>query len=160
MIRIATSIVGKLWGTILLLVSFVLFIFTVFMLEFLENYHREQAEASLNQSANAIASIVEKYSDSESPIEVIKDVLGDHTNALVAENRFEVVYAIQDGINQEEIRQEILQNSKFSAIYESTEPILQEMILPSQEEKDKMENYVVLAFPLKSEESLHGAVFI
>ena len=160
MIRIATSIVGKLWGTILLLVSFVLFVFTVFMLEFLENYHREQAEASLNQSANAIASIVEKYAENESPIEVIKDVLGEHTNALVAENQYEVVYAIQEGLNQEEIRNAILQNNKFNRVYESDEPTIEEMILPSQEESDKMENYVVLAFPLKSEEALHGAVFI
>ena len=59
MIRIATSIVGKLWVTILLLVSFVLFIFTVFMLEFLEKYHNEQSEESLRQSAAAIASIVD-----------------------------------------------------------------------------------------------------
>ena len=57
--KIATSIVGKLWGTILLLVSFVLFIFTVFMLEFLENYHNEQSEISLRQTAAAIASIVD-----------------------------------------------------------------------------------------------------
>ena len=78
----------------------------------------------------------------------------------MAENPYEVVYAIQEGINQEEIRREILQNEKFSLIYETDEPILHEMILPSQEDKDKMENYVVLAFPLKSEENFHGAVFI
>ena len=44
MTRIWNSIVGKLWATILLLVSFVLFIFTVLMLEFFDNYHKEQAE--------------------------------------------------------------------------------------------------------------------
>ena len=52
MTRIWNSIVGKLWATILLLVSFVLFIFTVLMLEFLDNYHMEQAENSLKQYSN------------------------------------------------------------------------------------------------------------
>src|SRR5690606_40578081 len=98
--RIAQSIVGKLWGIILLLVSFVLFIFTVFMLEFLDSYHTEQTEDSLRQSASAIASIVEAQSDSGSPIEIIRSVLGTHTNAVVADNPNEVIYAIQEGYNK------------------------------------------------------------
>ena len=57
--RIATSIVGKLWGTILLLVSFVLFIFTVLMLEFLGNYHHDLTESSLRQTASTITSVIE-----------------------------------------------------------------------------------------------------
>ena len=57
--RIATSIVGKLWGTILLLVSFVLFLFTVLMLEFLGNYHNELTERTLRQTATTISSVIE-----------------------------------------------------------------------------------------------------
>lgn len=158
--RIAQSIVGKLWGTILLLVSFVLFIFMVFMLEFLDSYHTEQTEDSLRQSASAIASIVEAQSDSGSPIEIIRSVLGEHTNAVVADNPNEVVYAIQEGYNKEEIQRGILQNEAFSFIYEIDEPILEEMRLPSQDRKGETENYVVLGFPLKSDTELHGAVFI
>lgn len=158
--RIWNSIVGKLWVTILLLVSFVLFIFTVFMLEFLENYHGEQAESSLRQTAAAIASIVDEYGDSHSPMEVIKVVMDEHTNALVANNPNDVVYAIQEGSNQKEIQQAILSNKGFQTIYESDKPILKEMILPSQSDVDKMESYVVLGFPLKSENEMHGAVFI
>ncbi|KGR84875.1 ATP-binding protein [Lysinibacillus odysseyi] len=158
--RIWNSIVGKLWVTILLLVSFVLFIFTVFMLEFLEKYHSEQAESSLRQSAAAIASIVDEYGAGHSPMDVIKVVLDEHTNALVANNPNDVVYAIQEGENQKEIQQAILESKGFQSIYESDKPILKEMILPSQTEGDKMESYVVLGFPLKSDNELHGAVFI
>ncbi len=158
--RIWNSIVGKLWVTILLLVSFVLFIFTVFMLEFLEKYHSEQAESSLRQSAAAIASIVDEYGAGHSPMDVIKVVLDEHTNALVANNPNDVVYAIQEGKNQKEIQQAILESKGFQSIYESDKPILKEMILPSQTEGDKMESYVVLGFPLKSDNELHGAVFI
>ena len=46
------SVVGKLWFTILLLVSFVLFILTFFLLEFIENYHVDEAEADLTKLAS------------------------------------------------------------------------------------------------------------
>ena len=158
--RIWNSIVGKLWVTILLLVSFVLFTFTVFMLEFLDDYHRKQAENSLRQTAAAIAGIVDEYGEGHSPMQVIEDLLDEQTNALVANSPNEVAYAIQEGDNQEEIQQAILSNKVFEPIYESDEPILKEMILPSQSEADKRESYVVLGFPLKSDDELHGAVFI
>lgn len=38
------SVVGKLAVTILLLVSFVLFVLTIFLLEFFENFHIQEAE--------------------------------------------------------------------------------------------------------------------
>ena len=158
--RIWNSIVGKLWVTILLLVSFVLFVFTVFMLEFLENYHNQQAESSLRHTAAAIASIVDDYSEGQSPLRIIENVLDECTNALVANSPTDIIYAIQEGDNKEEIQQAILSNKAFERIYESNKPILKEMILPSQSESDKMESYVVIGFPLKSEGELHGAVFI
>lgn len=34
------------------------------------------------------------------------------------------------------------------------------MILPSQLEEGKMETYIVLSYPLKSDETVHGAIFI
>ena len=159
--RIAQSIVGKLWGTILLLVSFVLFIFTVLMLEFLDSYHKEQTEDALRQSASAIASIVERQKTDDSPIEIIRSILGEDTNAVVAENPNEIVYAIQEGLNQQEIQHGILQHEPLKKIFETDKPILQEMVLPSQEKLNgETENYLVLGFPLKSDEEAHGAVFI
>ncbi len=130
------------------------------MLEFLENYHNQQAESSLRQTASTIASIVDERAEGNVQVKIIQDILDEHTNALIAENPNEVVYAIQEGINQQEIQDSILSNKAFETIYESNEPILKEMILPSQTGKDKKESYVVLGFPLKSEEKLHGAVFI
>ncbi|MFN2745545.1 MULTISPECIES: ATP-binding protein [Bacillus] len=59
------SVVGKLWFTILLLVSFVLFILTVFLLEFIENYHVDEAEADLTKLASKVAVIMENHKDQE-----------------------------------------------------------------------------------------------
>ncbi|MCA1009508.1 ATP-binding protein [Halobacillus halophilus] len=57
------SVVGKLWFTILFLVCFVLFILTVLLLEFFQNYHIQQAESQLLQTASKITEVVERYED-------------------------------------------------------------------------------------------------
>lgn len=57
------SVVGKLWFTILSLVLIVLFILTVLLLEFIENYHVEEAENDLTQLANKVAVILENHED-------------------------------------------------------------------------------------------------
>ena len=160
MIRIATSIVGKLWVTILLLVSFVLFIFTIFMLEFLENYHNEQSEASLRQTAAAIASIIDEDEIDDKQFAIISELLTETTNVLIAKSSDEILYARQEGINKEEIQQKIIGSKALEEVYASSEPIVKELKLPSNREEDNDLNYIVLGFPLKSVEDLHGAVFI
>lgn len=158
--KILRSVVGKLWVTILLLVSFVLFVFTVLILEFLQNYHMQQAEASLRQTAATIASIVDDRESTVKAEKIVKDILTEDTNALIAVSPNEVTLALQEGINQQEIQETILENKVFDKIYEADEPILEELILPSSSEQEKMESYVVLGFPLNVENDVHGAVFI
>lgn len=160
MIKIATSIVGKLWGTILLLVSFVLFIFTMFMLEFLENYHYEQSEVSLRQTADAIASIMDEEELDDKQFAIISELLTETTNVLIAKNSNEVLYSMQEGINKEEIQQKITSSREFKEVYESKDPIVKKLMLPSNIDENKSTSYIVLGFPLKSEEAQHGAVFI
>ncbi|MFC4557423.1 ATP-binding protein [Virgibacillus kekensis] len=55
------SVVGKLAITILLLVSFVLFILTILLLEFFENFHVEEAENDMMQTAVQVSNMVEQY---------------------------------------------------------------------------------------------------
>ncbi|MGE7093043.1 ATP-binding protein [Lysinibacillus sp. NPDC048646] len=158
--RIWNSVVGKLWVTILLLVSFVLFVFTVLMLEFLQNYHMQQAEISLRQTAATVASIVDDTETAETTSELLTDILPDSTNALIAISHVEVSFAMQEGVNKKEIQDTILANKTFHEIFQSDEPVIKEMMMPSSTDKDKMESYVVLAFPLNVENAVHGAVFI
>ncbi|MET4558974.1 ATP-binding protein [Lysinibacillus parviboronicapiens] len=158
--RIWNSVVGKLWVTILLLVSFVLFVFTVLMLEFLQNYHMQQAEISLRQTAATVASIVDDNETAETTSELLTDILPDSTNALIATSHVEVSFAMQEGVNKKEIQDTILANKTFHEIFQSDEPVIKEMMMPSSTDKDKMESYVVLGFPLNVENEVHGAVFI
>lgn len=53
------SVVGKLWLTILLLVSVVLSILTIMLLQYFERFHTDQAESQLMNHATFIAALLE-----------------------------------------------------------------------------------------------------
>ena len=158
--RIWNSVVGKLWITILLLVSFVLFIVTVLLLEFLGNYHSETVEETLNKEAATIARIFNDHANLEISMNIIDDILGPETNAVIAEFPYESTYFLHDGLNGNEIRDRILNEPAFQKVFESDETVMKEMLLPALTDEDKMESYIVLASPLKTSEAMHGTVFI
>ncbi|MFC4712370.1 ATP-binding protein [Planococcus dechangensis] len=157
--RIWNSIVGKLWVTILLLVSFVLFIVTVLLLEFLGNFHSETVEETLHNEANMIARIFNDH-EGESTLSIVGEVLGDETNAVIAEEPGSISYFLHDGLNGEEIREKIISEPEFQSVFESDQPVTKEMLLPSLTESDRMESYIVMASPLQTNDELHGTVFI
>lgn len=157
--RIWNSIVGKLWVTILLLVSFVLFIVTVLLLEFLGNFHSETVEEALHNEANMIARIFNDHGN-EGNLSIVDEVLGPETNAVIAEEPGEISYYLHDGLNGEEIRGKIISENEFQKVFESDETVTKEMLLPSLSEADRMESYIVMASPLQTSDELHGTVFI
>ncbi|MFD1360591.1 ATP-binding protein [Lentibacillus salinarum] len=70
------SVVGKLAITILLLVSFVLFILTILLLEFFETFHVNEAEKEMMQTATKVSRIVEQHDDQALALEnaeLVKD---------------------------------------------------------------------------------------
>src|SRR5699024_9620530 len=78
------SVVGKLAVTILLLVSFVLFILTILLLEFFENFHVKQEENQLVQTANKMSKIVKQYDDNrELALELIRTVKEPSSKAII-----------------------------------------------------------------------------
>ncbi len=84
--RIWNSIVGKLWATILLLVTFILFIVTALLLEFLGNFHKEQAEDLLIREATMIEKIVLEHEDRPLMPLLIHDILDEETNAIITDD--------------------------------------------------------------------------
>lgn len=157
--RIWNSIVGKLWVTILLLVSFVLFIVTVLLLEFLGNFHSETVEEALHNEANMIARIFNDH-DEEGNLSIVDEVLGPETNAVIASQPGDIAYYLHDGLNGDEIRGKIVSEQEFQKVFESDETVTKEMLLPSLSEADRMESYIVMASPLQTGDGLHGTVFI
>lgn len=81
------SVVGKLAVTILLLVSFVLFILTIFLLEFFENFHIAEAEEDLLQTATKVSEMVVQHK-SKNLIHVTTDGVKDDSSrvAIIFDN--------------------------------------------------------------------------
>ena len=156
MIRIWNSIVGKLWATILLLVSFVLFIVTLFLLEFLDNFHTKQAEESLQREAATISKIVNDRSGQtdDSMHQIIEDILDLETNAIVVDQQGEILYSFHTSSSKDEIEDKLLSEDGLFNTPESGKQKVKEMILPSLTEQDVMEQFLILSYPfeLRSEE--------
>lgn len=76
------SVVGKLAMTILLLVSFVLFILSILLLEFFEGYHVQEAEKGLMQTASKISLVVEEMEDEDLVVEMAERIK-DPTSKVV-----------------------------------------------------------------------------
>lgn len=80
------SVVGKLWITILLLVSFVLFILTILMLEFIENYHVGEAKDDLTQLATKVSAIIEGNEDQSLARSITWELTDELTHILIVED--------------------------------------------------------------------------
>ncbi|MFB5661609.1 ATP-binding protein [Alteribacillus sp. HJP-4] len=72
------SVVGKLWFTILLLVSVVLLILTVLLLQFFERFHITQAEEQLTNHANVIVSVLEENENTDEALNTVERIAGSY----------------------------------------------------------------------------------
>lgn len=158
--KIWNSIVGKLWATILLLVSFVLFIVTVLLLEFFDNFHTKQAEDRLTREAGIIAKIVNDHQNDTSMSVIIQDILDEETNAIIVNESGDILYTFHSGMNEEPITEKILSEKAFLEKGFSKEALYKEMILPSINEQDGMEQYLVLAYPFVITQKENGAILM
>ncbi|WP_156289266.1 ATP-binding protein [Oceanobacillus salinisoli] len=75
------SVVGKLAVTILLLVCFVLFILSIFLLQFFENFHVEEAEEVMMETATKISYLVEQQ-ENHSFIQETADLVKDPSSRV------------------------------------------------------------------------------
>lgn len=81
------SVVGKLWITILLLVSVVLFILTLLLFQFFESYYANQAKSELTALADQVSKIMETYDNPKVARKTTSEIMKAHsTEALIVES--------------------------------------------------------------------------
>ncbi|MDQ0232919.1 ATP-binding protein [Metabacillus malikii] len=157
------SVVGKLWGTILLLVCFVLFILTILMLEFIEGYHVDVAENEIDQLAKKVSVILESHEDQELARSISWELTDELTDILIIENQQNYWKSPND---YEEITHLELANIK-------NDPDLQNVLInqesiskrtnlndPANQYSNSEEEVLVVGVPYKVNSSEYGAVFI
>ncbi len=160
MSRIWNSIVGKLWVTILLLVTFILFILTALLLEFFGNFHREQAEESLRKEAAIIGNVVMDYKGEVNIPLIIHDILDEETNAFITNAEGVVSDSYHMGLNKKRIEQKILSASLLTDEQGHSESVTKEIMMPSISKEGVMEQYIVLADPFETKSGVAGTVYI
>lgn len=77
------SVVGKLAITILLLVSFVLFILTMLLMEFFENFHIQEAEKDMLQTATKVSVMLDTYQDRDMIIDTTERVKDPESRVII-----------------------------------------------------------------------------
>lgn len=156
------SVVGKLWITILLLVSFVLFILTVMLMEFFENYHINETRKDMTNTAEKIARVLEDHPGNEEGLglEIAWEMVDD--NARVTVIRDQNTYFYSPG-SEEAAHVPIsffTKDKDLSEVFEREKTVDIITSLPGVSNKVDDTQYLMIGVPLHQYEKGNGAVFI
>ena len=128
------SVVGKLAVTILLLVSFVLVILTIFLLQFFENFHVQQAEEALIQTAERVTTLVEHEQDQtyiQDATERVKDL---SSRVAIVSNDGNVWVSSSGDDSLPELENNWIKNEdRLMNVLTQDQPVQMQMALPGSE---------------------------
>jgi two-component system, OmpR family, sensor histidine kinase ResE len=156
--RLWRSVVGKLWVTILLLVSFVLFILTILLLEFFQNYHVDEVEKELTNTAEKVARVVENHKDLALGMELGKEIIDDPVNILIVLEDDKSVYSHDSKGSHREIHNLIMNDKDLQKVSEE-KAVKKEFELSPDLSDNRYENIIVVGTPLHIDER-DGAVYL
>lgn len=156
------SVVGKLWFTIILLVSFVLFILTVMLLEFFQNYNILEMKNDLTHTAEKIANVLEEHSNEELPLglEISWEIVDQVTKVVVVKNDQEVYYSPNSEKGVKLSLKDIKQDSDLSKVFQENKTVEKISNLSSNKNNTSNANYSIIGVPLHMQGGETGAVFI
>lgn len=159
--RLWRSVVGKLWLTILLLVSFVLIILTILLIQFFENYHVNQIEKGLTDTAEKISNILISHRHDGLGEEIVFELVDAPTSVAIAYDKDKFLYSphIKEGdkipsyvfLNDEDLRK----------AFTDQNVVKKELSLPDMpRSSERFQNYIVAGVPLHLGDGQDGAIFI
>nr|WP_263325867.1 ATP-binding protein [Neobacillus sp. Marseille-Q6967] len=157
------SVVGKLWFTIIFLVAFILFILTVMLLEFFENYNISETKNNLTNTAEKIAKVLEAHQDLEFPIglEISWEIIDEVTKVVIIKNNEEIYYSPNTEDTVKLSLSDIENDQELSKIFtENAEVVAKVASLSSKEDSEDSSKYSIIGVPLHLDNHQNGAVFI
>lgn len=157
--RLWRSVVGKLWVTILLLVSFVLFILTILLLEFFQNYHVDVVENELTITADKVAKVIENHEDLDLGLELGSEIIDDPVSILITVDDNQELFS-QDATGVEkDIHRFIRNDPELKEVKVSDKTIKREYEVPSESSANRHENIIIVGSHL-SVNGQEGAVYL
>jgi two-component system sensor histidine kinase ResE len=153
------SVVGKLWFTILLLVSFVLFILTVMLLEYFDNYNIVQTKNDLTKTAEKISTVLEEHGNNnfQLGLEISWEILDDVTRVVIVKNKDEIYYSPNTVDKKKLTFSDIKKDKELSKVFDGHTKVEKVSTLSSNQNEG---SYSIVGVPLHLSGNKNGAVFI
>ncbi|WP_138416884.1 ATP-binding protein [Aquibacillus sediminis] len=146
------SVVGKLWFTILLLVSFVLTILTFLLLGFFENFHVSEAEKDLMQTATKVSVMVEQYENDELMFDTAKRVKDPSSKVVILFDDQDYWISDSDNNDLPDVTIDwLLQQNDLLSVLESNKEVKKQKNIPNGSD-----NVMIVGTPVVD----GGAVFV
>ncbi len=157
------SVVGKLWFTILLLVSFVLFILTVMLLEYFNNYNIDLTRKNLEKTAEKIAHVLEEHEKDNFALglEVSWQIIDDVTKVVVVKNENEIYYSPSQKKTKVLTIEDIRKDNELAKVLTQHKTVEKSTALSTSPLSNKdTASYSIIGVPLNLANGAKGAVFI
>ncbi|WLD91867.1 ATP-binding protein [Alkalihalobacillus sp. AL-G] len=156
------SVVGKLWGTILLLVSVVLFILTILLLQFFENFIVEDAKVQLSQLAVSLSEVIEEEEELDQSIETVSALVNAHSSNLVIVGEGTRYSHASDKSELPILPYKMFQsNEELSAVLKNGDPVSVQGDFPITRNGETQHNEIlIVGVPVQLTPNEQGAVYI
>lgn len=156
------SVVGKLWFTILLLVSVILTILTVMLLQYFEKFHTDQAKQQLKNQAFIISSMLEQYECEETAISTSQKLLDNFSmRLLVLFEDGEYLY-LPENKEVEKIPVEIFYSDlELTKVFKDQETIITQRDYPFYVNGEEVNNEVILVgMPINQFKDQRAVIYV
>ncbi|MDM5338799.1 ATP-binding protein [Fictibacillus enclensis] len=157
------SVVGKLWVTILLLVSVVLFILTVMLTQFVGRYYDNQAEEQLTKLTHKMVELLEDYNSKEEALRISSELVDAYSlNAMIIMNKNE--HYSPTSRKQEEADLPVsvfFKNKSLASVYQNGKKVVKKGDFPVMSKGKEIHNrLLIVGLPFKMENGKTGAVYV
>lgn len=154
------SVVGKLWFTILLLVSVLLSILMVMLLQYFEKFHVIEAESQLMNHAKMVATIIEEYENEETALSTISKIAESYETKVVIIHGDDYWYSSNDTVNVDLPIATFFEDPILSQVFEQGEQVVSQGDFPFYEDGVEIHTEVmIVGRPIQMVNEI-GAVFL
>lgn len=141
------SVVGKLWGTILLLVSCVLLVLSILLIEFLGKSQIDTVKNDLTKVAQQIVHVSNNHSNSDEVLQIASELMGKETKMLILHDKDVVFSSIID--RKDKITPQFIKaDPDLINVFTETKIIKKEMMLPGNETSKNNISAIVVGMPI------------
>jgi len=151
------SVVGKLWGTILALVSVVLLFLTMLLLQFFEDFHVQEVEKQMKGIAAKVAAIVSEDPHSQKALSIASQIIDVYGARAVIIERNQPYWITPKPHDLPSIDPELIKNDRAlsKVLTEHRSVVKSHFTLPGETDKA-----VVVGVPIRAGARWDGGVFV